>query len=849
MVMKKCNICDRRFKKTEHFKRHERSHTKEKPYECNVCHKRFSRSDVLSRHAKGHNGPAAHTTTKALKQQPSTSSAQDFQFQPSNIPEDDQQFFPNVGTGVYSNSIQAQEVEPRDIPITAAAGLASSLDFLADVSSQHARTELDANSMLVGDQQTYFGEPTVYQPSYRGPVFDPVPNESLQLWLNPSDATSYPGSLDFGHDSNIGLIEENVGGSMSQCLQRHDRPSTDTGDTKAGATIPNDRFAKVQNCWLGPSNSTGRLINSIWRDVAYGSMDNIFAAHIGQSPSSPPVLLQKSRYGLDEDCRRHLHASYGYMRLYSQQYRTSHAPPAYDSALIALAQFPPAEILDIALDLYFCNFHPLVPFIHLPTFSAKNTNSSVLYVMCLIGMTFLGTQGTASFVSKNFTFVLEKLTAELAMCSIDTGSPRNTMSAFAAAALFLNLAALTGEKGHIEKSQMLYVNLISVAQRHGLFSATEGQLLDKSMFENITDNVLRWKAWSKVESVKRLIIALLVLDAWLSSFLSTSPIIVSDTIQLILPCSEVLFEAKNSTQWVQLIYEGQCMLMPTVLSPSENVEIASLDSHIDNFGLHAVLSMVQLRLSDAYHRLLSNRANYPFAPCHTYAMDGRARCLSNLQLQIASKNGCILRCTDPNASILWHSMCMNLTADIQIFELAAGRAGPGPARKALDNIAAWSQTPAARRACLHAAHVYRIMINRKASDHITFHSVFSLFSAALVLGLYIYLVPSSTKPQAGGTPIDILDDIDWNSLCGEGFTSFMEPNGAHLCTESDEAAVNFIREGGTVYFRGVPFQNGYHSARRILLDYAGLLKDTGKWSVRKFSHVLYIMSDVLMDMD
>ena len=308
-----------------------------------------------------------------------------------------------MDAGVYSNSIHTQAVGPRDIPTTAAAGLPSSLDFLADVSSHHARTEPDANSMLVVDQQTYFEEPTVYQPSYRGPVFDPMPNDSLQLWLNPSDATSYPGSLDFGHDSNIGLIEENVGTSTTQRPKRHDGPSADTDDTKAGATIPNDRFAKVQNCWLGPSNSTGRLINGIWREVAYGSIDNIFAAHPGQSPSSPPVLLQKSRYGLDEDCRRHLHATFGYMRLYSQRNRTSSAPPAYDSALIALAQFPPAEILDMALDLYFRNFHPLVPFIHVPTFSARNTSPSVLYVMCLIGMTFLGTQGTASFVSKNFT--------------------------------------------------------------------------------------------------------------------------------------------------------------------------------------------------------------------------------------------------------------------------------------------------------------------------------------------------------------------------------------------------------------------------------------------------------------
>jgi hypothetical protein len=64
--------------------------------------------------------------------------------------------------------------------------------------------------------------------------------------------------------------------------------------------------------------------------------------------------------------------------------------------------FPPAEILDMALDLYFRNFQPLIPFIHVPTFSAKRTRSPVLYVMCMIGMIMLGTKGTTAFVSKNF---------------------------------------------------------------------------------------------------------------------------------------------------------------------------------------------------------------------------------------------------------------------------------------------------------------------------------------------------------------------------------------------------------------------------------------------------------------
>lgn len=44
---------------------------------------------------------------------------------------------------------------------------------------------------------------------------------------------------------------------------------------------------------------------------------------------------------------------------------------------------------------------------------------------------------------------------------------------------------------------------MQIAQRHGLFAATEGQLLDMSLFETIPDIDTRWKAWSKVESTKR----------------------------------------------------------------------------------------------------------------------------------------------------------------------------------------------------------------------------------------------------------------------------------------------------------------------------------------------------------
>lgn len=119
----------------------------------------------------------------------------------------------------------------------------------------------------------------------------------------------------------------------------------------------------------------------------------------------------------------------------------------------------------------------------------------------------------------------------------------STISTFATAFLFLNLAAMTGvrisfvdlnlvliglkEMVHFEKCQLLYVNLMSVSnmlystskagradfakitQRHGLFAASEGQLLDTGLYEAFPDLSSRWKAWSKVESTKRYTISAL----------------------------------------------------------------------------------------------------------------------------------------------------------------------------------------------------------------------------------------------------------------------------------------------------------------------------------------------------
>jgi len=54
-----CEICQRRFRRQEHLKRHYRSlHTQDKPFECTECGKKFSRSDNLAQHSRTHGSGA-----------------------------------------------------------------------------------------------------------------------------------------------------------------------------------------------------------------------------------------------------------------------------------------------------------------------------------------------------------------------------------------------------------------------------------------------------------------------------------------------------------------------------------------------------------------------------------------------------------------------------------------------------------------------------------------------------------------------------------------------------------------------------------------------------------------------
>ncbi|GAB7352663.1 hypothetical protein MBLNU459_g3028t2 [Dothideomycetes sp. NU459] len=503
-------------------------------------------------------------------------------------------------------------------------------DFPPVTSHQKMSAQVYDPQLVAMDHQTTSSDVMMdaFNPPTSGSNIDDTYPGMLQFWLSQADSEFGYASLDMPDisQSPFGTYQTYPPDPV-QSIPGPSAPSEISDGTTTVSSVPNERLSRVESAWVANTGRPLRFTPTLWHDIKQSPGANLFSQS-SASTSRSDVSKSESRWGIDSSLKQRLEMEFGTSSSNFPQSGKDNSFPRPSNLA-----FPPPEVLDISLDVYFRRFHPIAPFVHVPTFSAGSAPLPLLYAMCILGL------------------------------------------------------------NHWD--------------RH--------------------DHLIPWKCF------------------------------------------------KDDLRGRSLV--------PVTLSLS---------------------------------------------PCVTASP----------------------KTTDLNSLVLWHNICMTLNANIQIFELAAGRRGAGRAGKALADVVDWSQTPAARRACIHAAQVFKLLAGRKVSESITLNALTALFHAALVLGLYLFSVPreESNNTANSGPMFEILDEVDWITVGDSGMSDRSSEENQDVLfnpTQFPDPATAFIELGGNISIGGVPSLPGYASSRTTLLEYANVMDGMGAWKPRTLSRILHIMSDVL----
>lgn len=236
------------------------------------------------------------------------------------------------------------------------------------------------------------------------PLPNRTPADALQTWLFPldNDILNSTGSHHMAIDSHF---------EHDPFRNGADNQASPSGSSVSIASrIPRERFARVESCWPSRNRKPSRLMPALWQNLIAADCTNILS-EIPSGVIETPISERErrnSRWGLDEECRDMLQGALNNAPLAASMRSESVIDTASSSGEAGASpgaegiQFPPAEILDIALEMYLYYFHPTLPIIHIPTFSAKNAPRPLLLSMCLIGLSILGTAGATRFVGRTF---------------------------------------------------------------------------------------------------------------------------------------------------------------------------------------------------------------------------------------------------------------------------------------------------------------------------------------------------------------------------------------------------------------------------------------------------------------
>lgn len=351
-----------------------------------------------------------------------------------------------------------------------------------------------------------------------------------------------------------------------------------------------------------------------------------------------------------------------------------------------------------------------------------------------------------------------------------------------------------------------------------------------------------------------MISCLLWMDMAYTRLMGSAGVVDISKVELYQPCDDALFDAPTSAVFLQLVNDGNQLIMPRV---SFHNFYANPPATLSHFSIETSLVAWYLQIAAIRHRL--RIGNYvplearSYSPADLFSQSRSARDVVVSLLMLPSRYPSLFQQRHRASAFAWHNVNISLTVDIDLLEIASGRDGSEFAKTALVAVSKWAQTPGARRAALHAAQIFDILSSSRLRETNISRPDLLLFNSALVLSMYLFVSCREQGFHTSAVPFELLQDVDWTDLGQEGLlsppqTSLADPDSDPQHSRGPAwAARNFIRNGGLVSFAGEVQRGSEITARKILLNYVRLLDDFGKWRGSRYSRLLRAMSDFIIE--
>ncbi|KAL4878937.1 fungal-specific transcription factor domain-containing protein [Aspergillus karnatakaensis] len=563
-----CHTCNTSFQRREHYQRHIRTHTKERPFSCTDCGQSFSRVDSLARHygtVHQRLEPKNGTLSTGEKRRVAQACRRCNQ---SKVRCDGQlpcQRCQNQKADCYYGPSQKRKLGNSSAVVDAQSAkrphYAENLlgPILGDGSNGGAQLPVRvapptyATDAPQSIKHTPTLPPTIISPDdsaavdARQPVHDMAYSRYGTRDFSPVD----PGlgsllgvglglqlDLDFNLDSNV--WPQFVSGDPSFEHLNDLLPSASAfgtshaGDQNPG--LPTPRESMVADIYVNdctPTSEAGSIEPRHYIPSADG-IDSLIAFPDMHGVTEEEID-QENLAHVREISATELHNAF-------QLAEAMQDRPTYPPFL--QLRLPPAPILNAWVQLYFEHFHPLFPLLHKPSFNKPGTHWLLILAVSAIGALF-SKFPQAHSCARAMDELIRRQSHYL--CE---NQNRNSRELWLTQAILLNSLSLrySGERRALELAELFQAVPVTLGRRKQLFHCTvppeKASRMDLPLDQ-------RWQIWTLDEERRRTGLAIWLMDSAFQSHFDLTPILRLGEIQNTLPQTEDRWGAVSATGWAR----------------------------------------------------------------------------------------------------------------------------------------------------------------------------------------------------------------------------------------------------------------------------------------------------------